>query len=55
MARVQSWEVSDTCWEKVELFIPTPERDPDKTYKRKVAEAESRCHHVRYLKPLLLT
>jgi len=35
MAKVQSWEVSDKFWEKVEPLIPLPERDPTKTYKRK--------------------
>ena len=35
MARIQSWEVSDAFWEKVEPLIPLPERDPEKNYKRK--------------------
>lgn len=35
MARIQSWEVSDAFWEKVEPLIPAPERDLSKTYKRK--------------------
>lgn len=35
MATIQSWEVSDAFWVKVEPLIPTPERDPNKTYKRK--------------------
>lgn len=35
MSRIQSWEVSDSFWEKVEPLIPAPERDPSKTYKRK--------------------
>ena len=35
MARVQSWEVSDAFWEKVEPLIPSSERDPTKTYRRK--------------------
>src|SRR5512137_530651 len=35
MARVKSWEVSDSFWEKVEPLIPPPERDPEKAYKRK--------------------
>ena len=35
MAQVQSWEVSDAFWEKVEPLIPAPQRDPSKTYKRK--------------------
>ena len=35
MARVQSWEVSDAFWEKVEPLIPPSERDTNKTYRRK--------------------
>jgi transposase len=35
MAKVQSWEVSDAFWEKVEPLIPAPQRDPSKSYKRK--------------------
>jgi transposase len=35
MARIQSWEVSDAFWERVELLIPPNERDPNKMYKRK--------------------
>ena len=35
MARIQSWEVSDAFWGKVEPLIPTPERDPNKTFKRR--------------------
>jgi len=35
MARIQSWEVSDAFWEKVEPLIPPVERDPNKIYKRK--------------------
>ena len=35
MARIQSWEVSDAFWEKVEPLIPPTERDPNKTYKRR--------------------
>ncbi len=35
MARIQSWEVSDGFWEKVEPLIPVPEREPEKTYRRK--------------------
>jgi len=36
MAKIQSWEVSDAFWKKVEPLIPQPTRNPDKTYKRKV-------------------
>jgi len=35
MAKIQSWEVSDSFWEKVEPMVPKPQRDPDKVYKRK--------------------
>lgn len=35
MARIQSWEVSDSFWERVERLIPEPERDTNKEYKRK--------------------
>ena len=35
MAKIQSWEVSDAFWEKVEHLIPSVERDPSKAYKRK--------------------
>jgi len=35
MARIQSWEVSDAFWNKVEPLIPVKKRDPNKTYKRK--------------------
>jgi putative transposase len=34
LGRIQSWEVSDALWEKVESLIPRPSRDPDKEYKR---------------------
>lgn len=35
MAKIQSWEVSDVFWEKVEPLVPIHERDGNKTYKRK--------------------
>ena len=35
LARIQSWQVSDAFCAKVEPLIPSPERDPDKTYRRK--------------------
>jgi transposase len=35
MAIVQSWEVSDAFWDRVEPLIPPHERDPQKTYQRK--------------------
>lgn len=35
MPRIKSWEVSDAFWEKVAPLIPLPERNPNKSYKRK--------------------
>ncbi len=35
MAKIQSWEVSDTFWEKAERLIPEVQRDPSKMFKRK--------------------
>ena len=35
MAKIQSWEVSDSFWAKVEPLIPPVERDPNQAYKRK--------------------
>lgn len=35
MAKIQSWEVSDVFWKKVEPLIPPVQREPNKTYKRK--------------------
>ena len=35
MAKIKSWEVSDSFWERVEPLIPKPQRDPNKAYKRK--------------------
>jgi putative transposase len=35
MSRVQSWEVSDELWERVEPLIPKRTRDPNRQYKRK--------------------
>ena len=32
--RIQSWEVSDAFWERVNPMIPQPERDKEKNYKR---------------------
>jgi transposase len=33
--RLPSWEVSDAFWKRVEPLIPQPERDKEKTYRRK--------------------
>ena len=35
MAKVKSWEVSDSFWKKVEPLIPSRKRDPNKKYQRK--------------------
>ena len=35
MANIQSWEVSDAFWAKVEPLIPAPERELCKRYRRK--------------------
>ena len=35
MVTLQSWEVSDVFWAKVEPLIPEPEREPLKRYRRK--------------------
>ena len=32
--RIQSWEVSDAFWERVNPMIPQPERDKETSYKR---------------------
>jgi transposase len=34
--RLPSWEVSDCFWERVEPFIPKPERDKEKSYRRRI-------------------
>ncbi|VBB43599.1 hypothetical protein TRIP_B30027 [uncultured Desulfatiglans sp.] len=36
MTKIQSWEVSDAFWERVKPLLPVPERDPQKSYKRKI-------------------
>ena len=35
MAKIQSWEVSDAFWKKVEPLIPEVKRDSTRVYKRK--------------------
>ena len=35
MAKVKSWEVSDSFWKKVEPLIPSSKRDPNLEYQRK--------------------
>ena len=54
MARIQSWEVSDAFWKKVEPLITVPQRDPNKVYNAKLVVAESLYLHERYLKPLCM-
>jgi hypothetical protein len=36
MAKIRSWEVSDEFWKRVEPFVPTKEREPAKTFQRKL-------------------
>lgn len=36
MPRIQLWEVSDAFWERVEPLVPVPERDPQKSYTRRL-------------------
>ena len=31
----QSWSISDELWEEIKSQVPTPQRDPNKVYKRK--------------------
>ncbi len=40
MAKVQSWEVSDSFWARVEPLIPKPKRDPKP--KRQDLQAQTR-------------
>ena len=35
MPKIQSWEVSDAFWERVQPYIPLPTREPGKQYRRK--------------------
>jgi transposase len=35
MNKIQSWEVSDSFWERAEKLLPKKKRDPKKKYKRK--------------------
>ncbi len=35
MPKIQSWEVSDAFWERVQPLLPSPKRDPKKKYTRK--------------------
>lgn len=35
MPKIECWEVSDALWERAAPLIPTPQRDPDKEYRRK--------------------
>ena len=37
MAKVKSWEVSDSSWKKVKPLIRSPKRDPNKKYQRQPA------------------
>ncbi len=35
MSHIQSWQVSDSFWERVKPLIPVPKRDSSKKYRRK--------------------
>ena len=35
MPRIQSWEVSDAFWERVQPLLAVPSRDSDRQYRRK--------------------
>jgi transposase len=35
MPRIQSWEVSDSFWQRVEPLIPRPSRAPERNYRRR--------------------
>ena len=52
MAKVQSWEVSDLFWGKVEPLIPPPTRDHKKHTAAKRVAVENRFHHEGSLKLL---
>jgi len=36
MTKIQSWGISDAFWKRVKPFVPAPERDPQKSYQRKI-------------------
>jgi transposase len=35
MGKIQAWEVSDAFWDRVAALIPVPQRDPNRSYRRK--------------------
>ena len=43
--RIQSWDVSDSFWERVEPLIPLQERDKEKNYKRKSGGGRKPIHY----------
>jgi len=53
MAKIQSWEVSDAFWEKVAPLVPSPERDPNKTYKRKPGGGKKPMGHRQVFEAIL--
>jgi transposase len=36
MAKIRSWEVSDEFWKRVESLVPVREREPGRTFQRKL-------------------
>ena len=48
--RIQSWEVSDAFWERVNPLIPQPERDKEKSYKRIAGGGRNRFPIAGFLK-----
>ena len=36
MAKIRSWEVSDEFWKRVEPLVPVREREPGRTFQRKL-------------------
>lgn len=51
MPKIQSWEVSDAFWERVEPLIPLPEREPGKTYKHRPGGGRKPMPARRILRP----
>ncbi len=45
----KSWTISDELWEQVEEYIPEPQRDPNKEYKRAAGAGRPRTEPRRVL------
>jgi hypothetical protein len=58
MAKVKSWQVSDSFWPKAEPLIPLPQRDPNQKYQpkagggRKPMPARQILEEIVYLLPI---